>query len=247
MRALLTSLMLALCLGNASAEPRKYAVLSLIGDGFLLVRHTMETGSSLDRNVREFIELNNPAIDNATVLAVDRAVKAAQPGAEVVLLGTRDPTLFAAQRKALEEGGGSQGIVALLRDVLSGSQATHLILVTKLRHDAMLKLQFRSTGSGKLEGVGFYMDFALRTSRSDTGERGRGFLAPFAYFKVSLIDLRTAATLSEEDVVASTTRSAARSDTLHPWDAMSSNEKAGVLQSMIRSEIARVTPELLRK
>ncbi len=247
MRAAFVSLLLALCVESVGAEPRKYAVLSLIGDGFLLVHHTMETGSHLDRNVREFINLTNPAIDNGTVLAVERAVKSEQPGAGVVLLGTRDPELFAAQRTSLEQGGGTQGIVARLREVLGGAQATHLILVTKLRHDARLKLERSFTGSGKLEGVGFYMDYAMRTTRSDTGARGRGFLAPFAYIKVSLIDLQTVATLAEQDIVASTTHSTARSDTLHPWDAMSADDKLRVLQSLIRGEIARVTPELLKK
>ncbi|MEO5676868.1 MAG: hypothetical protein ABIQ84_04910 [Usitatibacter sp.] len=207
----------------------------------------MKTGSNLDRNQREFIELPSAVIDNGTVLAVERAVKATQPGADVVLLGARDPALFALRRKSLEEGSGTQGMVARLSDVLGGTQATHLILITKLHHDAMLKLESSHVGSGKLEGVGFYIDHALRTTRSDTGARGQGFLAPFAYFTVSLIDLRSRTTLAEEDVVASTTHSAARSDTLHPWDAMNADQKVRELQRLIRTEIARVTPELLKK
>jgi hypothetical protein len=242
MRALLIGLLLVLGLGAAAAEPRKYAVLSLIGDGFLLVNHAMQTGSHLDRNKQEFVELPDPVIDDTAVLAIERAVHAAQPDAKVVLLGARDPALFAAQRKSLEEAGATQGIVASLREAASGTHATHLILVTKLRHEAMLKKQHTYTGSGKLEGVGFYMDSTTHGNRP-----GRGFLAPFAYFKVMLVDLGTGATLAEEDVIASTTRSAGRGDSLHPWDALGPGEKVRVLQSLIRAEIARVTPELLKK
>ena len=246
MRALM--LILGFCIATAAfaqESTRQFAALSLVGDGFTIVFHRIETGSHIDRNERQFVDLGDPVLDNTVLESVERTVRSVRPGTKVVLLGARDPALFAAQQRSLDEAGGSSSIVAQVRAAALAAGATHLILVTKLRHDAMLRLGSSHTGSGKLQGLGFYLDFAKQTRRADTGERGQGFLAPYAYFKVSIVDLASGRVDGERDVVASMTRSTSRGETTHPWDAMTAEQKVGALRALIRREIARVMPELL--
>lgn len=245
MRAFVVGLLLLLApLGGVAAEPRKYAVLSLIGDRLLLVTREMSTGSRLDRNERSYVELQEPALDNATALAIDDALKKAGASG-AVLLAVRDPRIFGLQRDMLEASGDTAALLAGLRDMLGQVKATHLVLATKYRHASMLRMAEGNVGSGSLEGLGFYIDPVMQTQRSDTGERGTGFLAPFAYFRLTLIDLADWKVVREERVLGSTVRSAARSKSGHPWEAMSPAAKVRVLQGIIRREVADAVPKLV--
>jgi hypothetical protein len=247
MRALVAGLLLLLApLGAAAAEARKYAVLSLIGDRLLIVDREMATGSRLDRNERSFVDLPDATLDNATALAIDDALKAAAGGGSgAVLLAVRDPRLFALQRDMVEANGETTALLARLRETLGQVQATHLVLATKYRHKSMLRFAQGHVGSGNLEGLGFYIDHTLVTTRGDTGERGVGFLAPFAYFRLSLIDLADWKVVREEQVLGSAARSAARSKSGHPWETMSATAKVNALRAVIRREVAQVVPKLV--
>ena len=104
-----------------------------------------------------------------------------------------------------------------------------------------------ATRSGKIEGVGFYLDADLRTRRGDTGASGQGFLAPYAYIKVSLIDVKTMsvirAQIAEETVALSTARAAEGS--LRPADVLTPAQKTAALQNMIRQAVAKAMPGVL--
>ena len=238
-------LLLGLSLGVCASETRRYAVLSLVGDQLLIVKYVVGTGSRLDRNERQFVALDDPAIDHAAVLAVDEALRRLDPAAKPVLLSAREPALFTAQAQALDDDGDVGRLLEPIRRVMGEGDATHLILVTKYRHAAALRLERGHVGSGFLEGVGFYIDPAMMVKRSDTGERARGFLAPFAYFRISLIDLAGGRVIKEERVIASTSHSAAHSESGGPWEALSAQDKVRVLQGLIRRETARVIPALI--
>jgi hypothetical protein len=135
--------------------------------------------------------------------AADDAIKRALPGAQSVMLEVHDPAVYAAQSRALDEGGDTRLVLAALGATVAQSKATHLLLFTKQRHEAMLRLRDGSVGSGRLEGLGFYVDRAMRLQNPDTGEYYLGFLSPFAYFRVSLIEAATGKPLGEESVYAS--------------------------------------------
>ena len=80
-------------------------------------------------------------------------------------------------------------------------------------------------------GPGYYVDRDLWISRSDTGERAQGFLAPFVYIRVSLIDLATSAILRHELITESLVLSAARSKQGDdPWGVLSAEEKVAQLR-----------------
>jgi hypothetical protein len=123
------------------------------------------------------------------------------------------------------------------------SKATHLLLFTKQRHEAMLRLRDGNVGNGRLEGLGFYVDRAMSMQNPDTGEYYLGFLSPFAYFRVSLIEIATGKPLGEESVYASDAH--ASTSNVHPWDTLNSQEKMSALQTMVRQEAGRVVTTLL--
>lgn len=243
MRALFIAAAMLVMLTAQAAEARKYAVISLIGDKLMLVTRDIATGSRIDQNRRQYVDVSTPALDNTALLAVEEALKTADPQAEVVLLATRDPAVFAAQARMLEKGGREEGLLGQIAKVAEGAQASHLVLVAKLRHEAMLRVRDGSVGSGWLEGLGFYVDRSMPMVNTDSGESYTGFLAPFAYFRLVLVDLSSDKVLGEESVVASTTHG--RQDSFHPWDTMTAEQKVSVLQGLIRQETRRIVPRLL--
>jgi len=82
--------------------------------------------------------------------------------------------------------------------------------------------------------------------RSDTRERGIGFLAPFVYIRLSLVDLKAAVVVREQVVTASATLSAAQAKNgFDPWDALNPAQKVETLGRMIEREVARVVPALI--
>ena len=250
MRAVLAVLMLFLATA-AGAAGETYAVMSLIGDGLLVVRHRATTGTSLEGNLREFVTVTEPVFDRAALLAVDSAVRRADPSARVLLLGGRDPVLLEAQSRALGRDAAAQAIADALRPRLPATGATRLILVAKARHAAQIqvpKLGDSRVGSGNLEGLGYYIDpslVAVSRGIATIPDTDSGFLAPFAYFTVALVDLESGKVLGERSVYASTAIAEAESSTLSPWDALTPEKKVSIVEDLVRREVAQAVPALL--
>jgi hypothetical protein len=240
-RVLAAALLFAFAFCAAAAEPRKYAVLSLVGDQLLITQPGSLGGSRANRN---FVAMNGPALDREAVFAVEDALKRGDKAAQVVLLGARDPTLFEAQRRVLDEDGSTAAFLPAIKEVVAKVAATHLILVSKHRGEARLRTAHSLTGSGKLEGLGFYLDSTTRMRNTETGEMSQGFIAPFAYMRLSLIDLASGGVLREETVLASTTVASQKADAT--WQILTAEEKARILRGVIRREVDRVVPLLLQ-
>jgi hypothetical protein len=250
MRTVLAVLTLLLATA-ATAAGETYAVMSLVGDGLLVVRHRATTGTSLEGNLREFLTITEPVFDRAALLAVDTAVRRADPSAHVVLLGGRDPVLLEAQSRALGRDAAAQAIVDALRPRLPATGATRLILVAKSRHPAQIQVPQLSdsrVGSGNLEGLGYYIDpslVAVSRGASTIADTNAGFLAPFAYFTVALVDLKTGKVLGERPVYAATAISESESSSLSPWDALTPERKVSIVEDLVRREVAQAVPALL--
>lgn len=243
------SLVLLLLLGgnlSHAAEARKYAVLSLIGDGMLISQFVPSTGGRLDPNTKDFIPIVEGVFDKSALLAANGALKALDPESKPVLLFARERTLYEAQNKMLDSGGKTVDLMEHLRGLLAGTGATHLILLTKLRHGARLKMHDATVGSGTLEGVGFYIDSSMPTQSAKTGESGTGIIAPFAYFRIELIDMARGQVVNEDRVVESTTVSSRNTTAQHAWNALSGAQKVRVLQDLVTRETTRVIPKLVQ-
>ena len=134
-----------------------------------------------------------------------------------------------------------------IRTALQNEKATHLILITKHRDEAQFQFANASDGTGMLEGLGFYLDGATDTYSGATGDAGRGYIAPYVYAKVTLIDVQTSKVIKKQTIKASMAISSARAqeNLASPWAALSSAEKVSAINRLIQREIARVVPKLL--
>lgn len=239
------AILMTLFAGAAGAAQNVYAVMSLVGDGLLVVRHRAVTGTSLPDSVHEFLPVKDPIFDHTALLAVDDAVRKADPGAKALFLGS-NAALLEAQTRALASDDPAATMATSLAPRLSSTGATRLILVLKSRHPAQIQFGQSYVGSGMLEGLGYYIDDAvLPLDRNTTGDKDVGLLAPYAYFTIALADVASAKVLAEKSVYASHSVSEKFSDTLSPWDALTPGQKIDFVRDLLRREIGEAAPALL--
>jgi hypothetical protein len=237
-------LVLGLPLPVAATEVTRLGIASAMGDTLQLVVHQAEVGSHVDRNARQQFTLEDARFDKLAVATAQAAVQQAQPQwpAQVVDLESAPSAEVA---RWLDDKRFAPP--AALQARLASAGLSHLMLIVRFRGPARLKLARGSVGSGNLEGLGFYVDRGLKVRRGDTGEQGQGFLAPFAYFQVLLINLANGEIERSEAVTASHGVSAARSsDGVDPWGALSTQAKVQALSRLVRVELERVVPVLVR-
>jgi hypothetical protein len=237
----LPAVLIAACLSffALGAHAQKYAVISLIGDRMQLAYSRGVEGQPVDRIERRYVPLEDSAIDRAALLAVNEQVKKLKPGSEPVLLQ-------AFERSYFDTSGGTAAIVEWIRQLVKEKKVTHAILITKLTYGGIPDLQKPYIGNGDLEGVGFFVGRTAPPPGLDPNGAGPGFLAPFAYFEIAVVDLQTGQTIRREKGLASDLISASGTDTGNPWDALSGQQKVNKLTDMVRKEIAALMPKLLK-
>ncbi|HSS29283.1 MAG TPA: hypothetical protein VLL50_15145, partial [Usitatibacter sp.] len=128
---------------------------------------------------------------------------------------------------------------------LAGSGATHLILLTKMRQDARFEAVQSHVGSGRVEGLGFYIDRITLLRDYDNGNEYAGYLAPYAYFRISLSDLTTGQVLDSIDVPGSQTRG--MHSAVHPWDELTPQQKIDAMRAILEHEIGDAIPRLFAR
>lgn len=255
MRTLLAAL--AMCAAGAASPAQSpspppaakpdsiYAVVSLVGDRLLILNHAMRTGSHLERNERMLLELNDTALNDMLADAVYDALEARLPDARVTIATLRDPALWAAHNRLVEGGASTQELLVAMAPYLDRLPAARLVLVTKVRHDALFEVDGSHVGGGKAEGIGFYVDRYMGMRREGYTDQVRGFLGAFAYFRVSLIDLRTRKVLREQVAAGSLARWPKGPGSDHPWDTMSAAEKVEALKKLMHDEAMRAVAQLV--
>ena len=243
----LVALILALALPlGAAAQQRQYAILSLVGDELTIVHREMTTGTRIEKNTEVKVPLGSASLDRAMLLAVDEAVRRADPGAKPILLAPRDPRLFDAAMRSLDAGG-IPAIYEAVRPVVVKANATHLILVTKHRHRAMLKMRDGHVGSGWLTGLGFYLDQGSDTRGSSISmtDAERGFIAPYTYFNVALVEIASGKVLAQQYVIGSNANGVVSGTIGNAWRALSDEEKDAQITALLKQEAARIVPQVL--
>ena len=222
----------------------KVAVVSLIGSVYTIVSFQPSTGSKIDRNLEDVVPLPNAAFDRIALLATEQALRRSPRVGTVALLELNLSATPKQVPQFLVEGRFEPP--ESLAQALQQQGATHLLLLARHRTDARLKALDASLGSGTLEGLGFYLDKEINMKQADTGEIRRGLLAPFAYFKLALVDLGSARVLKEVPVLASTTVSAARNTSgVDAWGALTQLEKMTTLAGFLKEEIPPAVQQLL--
>lgn len=237
-------LLAGLALGlPAAAQERTYAIMSLVGDQLLIVHQDLSTGSRLDKNSRKYADLNNPVLDNAMVVAIDDAMRARDKSVKTVLLAARDPALFALQARGLDEGPLAL-LLPVVRPLAQKAGATHLVLASKYRDDSRIRMADGTVGAGRIEGLGFYLNDNMRVQNRNTGAQTTGYIAPFGYFSLALVDLATGDVVSQQ-LVREAHAMASQKATV-PWNVLTGEQKARMLEQLIRRETSRAIPELLK-
>lgn len=250
MKHVLALLLGVLVCAAASAEPaaaslKKVAVISLIGDEMTIDTYRRRVGTGVDVNHQEVIALPTPVFDHAALFAAEDALVRLLPAASIAPLAVPAAGSDSDPARVVEDGKVSptNPLIATLRQ----GGFTHLLTIAKHRAPARLQLAGSTVGSGYLKGLGFYIDNHLPTLIRDTNERGQGFVAPYVYVRLALIDLASLDLRGEQTITASTTRSAASNKTgFDAWGAMTADEKLSVLKWLIEERIAGAVPELLR-
>ena len=82
-----------------------------------------------------------------------------------------------------------------LRKVVKDADARYLVVIAKSRGETRLQFRNERIGQGKLFGIGFYFDRYTVVEQDDTGYEGQGFLAPYAYLSLILVDLKSGTVL----------------------------------------------------
>jgi hypothetical protein len=227
------------------AAVRHYAALSLLADRFDVVFGRMGTGSHLDRNERQSFDAGAGVFDRYALEAVQQAVQRNEPGARVTMLTLPTTSRLYNEPDRIFESR-PVALPGAVVDALLAVKATHLFLLTKIRGETRIPLVDRTTGRGTVRGLGFYVDSELRLQRSETGEASSGVLAPFAYLRLSLIDIETGEVLREQSIRAMRPYIlAGRPDVVDPWQLLTAEEKVDALKQLLEDELARAVPTLL--
>jgi hypothetical protein len=243
----LVGLALALCLSFASAQspealpPHRIAVVSLIGDRLTLVTWLASTGTHLPANAQEVLPVHDIFFDRGALQAAKAAIQAADPTASTALMAFSGEEAYAAQGAMLVD----QRFVApaWLAAELAGEKATHLLLLTRLRADAHFPIVNGHVGEGKVEGLGFYVDYRKRLFDPAIPANGIGFIAPFACFKLSLIEVSTSAVLAQKLVSTGFLLNAARDEKGgDPWRAMTAQAKVAAIERLVKRQVAEAVP-----
>jgi hypothetical protein len=246
MRVLLAALLsFTFATAAPAAEVRRYAVLSLIGDKLQFAQAKPLEGTPVDRIERNFVSLGDPAIDATALKAIADELRRVDPQSAPVLLQATDAVMYDEQATLSQPAG--TPLLDKIRDQVKNTRATHLVVVLKDHYDGIPDLQRSFVGTKQLDGIGFFVGRTASPIAANPSATGPGFLAPYAYFRVALIDLTTGRVLKEERALASTAISAEQSMTGDPWEALTSQQKVRTLQDMIRRELARIVPALVRQ
>lgn len=221
-----------------AADARRYAVISLLGDQITLVYAAAVTGSNLDRNRHRELPDSTGSLDSAALAATGRAIEQAQRGAQVSLLVV--PPSAAHQQGERFVQGNEISLPDSLVNALDKAAATHVVLLTKLRAPAHIKLVDAAVGVGQLQGLGYYVDRNIGIRTVETGNTGDGMLVAYVYVQLTLADARTGHVLRRRAMRATQVHPvAAQPEVSDPWDLLDAPQKAERLRRLLEQQLAR--------
>lgn len=231
---------------------RKYGILSLAGDAISTVTYVPDIGTKINPNDKlVYPMLANTLFDETAIRAASAAIKVIEPGAAPFLMLTTDAELHQMQNAMFDDPAANQGNRDYLKSLWKDKGITHLILVTKYRADAEVKYMQESQGTGKIEGLGFYMDNqADVTSFSSKGNHsGSGILMPFAYVKLRLVNADTLAVEREvrQKQAEIVTYAPDADRAVRTWAALTPKQKMTYLDELMKEAVTEAVPKLLAK
>ncbi len=231
--------------GGIGAQVRRYAALSLVGNKVEVVFAQPGVGSRLDRNEFRGLDDAEGTLDRFVLKAVDEALRGIDPGGEPPsMLSLRGSSLYDSPERLFQ--GRQLALPGALVDAIEASKASHLIVLTKLRDEPRVPLRNQNVGKGTVRGLGFYIDNSIDLVNTETGNRGRGLLAPFVYVRLTLVDVSTGEAVREELVREMETHSVAgEPSAMRAWEVLSAEQKVERLQRLIERAVNQGVGRLL--
>ncbi|CAN5221690.1 hypothetical protein BH11PSE10_BH11PSE10_15080 [soil metagenome] len=244
--AMFSASLLAASAGQALAQdaPRRFAAISLIGNDITSVSQQSVTGTKLDRNLRDSFTVPGNLFDLEALGALNEAVVKADPKAVVLMLKLPSADIFGPPDQLFD--GDKFLLPAALAPALKQTAATHLLIVTRLRAQANIKTAREGIGAGMLEGLGFYVNNEQYMQRTESSEVSIGYLAPFTYVKLTLVNLATGKVERTRQIAHAQEVSSERKEGLsNPWDFLTTVEKVQLLRQMLNAQIKAAVPALI--
>src|SRR5258706_10182726 len=102
--ALFALLLVAASLAVHGAEARRYAILSLIGDRLLISQYVPPANAGgVDSNSHDFLQLEDPALEKTSLVAVEKAIKKIHPAAKPGPLFAPDGRIYTPHGRVLAQ------------------------------------------------------------------------------------------------------------------------------------------------
>ena len=238
-------LLLAAAAAWGQGTPHSYALISEMARDINVVSFQGTTGSRLDGNQRQKFEVPEGTIEKFVLFTARAKLASLEPAAELWLMAPLKEDLFPRlQNPAL---GSKLSIPEDLAQALREQKSTHLLIFTPHRDEADFSVFIGShAGAGSIEGVGFYVDRMFEVEDPQTRLTARGYLAAFAYFRVTLAEAATGKVLWTKHARAYEVQPATRAkNSPHPWDAMTAPEKVQALRRLIEGNINTMLTEAM--
>jgi hypothetical protein len=217
---------------NAALAQNHYAIASVIGDKVTISYSQRETGTMLDPNRKTELKLSEQGLDGEVLLIISKLVKAQ--------CGSCKTTLF--NVKAVDTPEEGEKLLPGLLGAAQLAKADRLIVLTKYRDQARLRFIDQQAGQGKFTGLGFFVDRKLKVKDIKTLDTTTGYLAPYAYFKLHVIDVVTGDVLISQGLTTSRAYniSVNQTEEFDPWNALTEPRKIEALLELVRLELERV-------
>jgi len=239
-RRTLISTLPALALGgpvSAVAAPEaghRYVALSLVSDQLVWIGAPGgETGSHIVRGTSQAVPLPGAPFDRTVLEALAGEVPRVDAQARMTFLASTAPEAYARQDDWFS--GGHVALPAVLETAVAREDASRLLLVTKARGDAHVTDGHDSRGIGKLTGLGFYSNNHQPMVDAESGAQSTGYVAPYVYVTLSLVDTQTFAVLRQSGAQAA-----------KPYSPMPRQALYDALQLLIVRNIERAARDVLQ-
>ncbi len=226
----------------AQGAAPKVAVLSLFGAELQVVTRKPQTGTNLLRNDVQSVATGG-ILDRAALDVAEKVLQKMQR-LEPVLLTSTSPSLHKQQERFFADGR-----VTLPEAFLKAARddgATQLVLLTRYRGEAHIRVRDGWVGQGPVEGPGFYIDNVELLKDWENKEMRSGFLGAYAYIRMTLVDLATMRVVREKTLLGNGLVLQSTGDgSLNPWGALTSGQKMEFLNRVVAEELERELPLLL--
>lgn len=220
----------------------RLALVSRLGDRISNVTYRKRLGTFVEANDEDVQATGSPVLDHLAMNAIATRAQALLPGAEIATLAVPapgsafDPELLLSDTAALP----SRPALTALRQ----QGFAHLLLLGPHRAPTRIQMAASTFGSGYLSGLGFYTDHEVSTIDVEKREEARGFIAPFVYARLSLLDTRTGAVLKEVFITRTEVHASQRADA---DQVLSPAERALRLRELMERALRRGTAEVLAR